>query len=145
MKKIALIAAIGLSLFTGFRSEARVNINVQLGAPVMQQSWYANDRDYVYMPDYGVYYNTRRQVYIFPESGRWMTARRLPNRFGNVNYRSVRTVTIRDSRPFDRDNEYRRRYVVTRNDRGFGNNNGRDFDRDRNWNNNDRDFGRGRR
>jgi hypothetical protein len=151
MKKIALLAAFGLSLFAGFRTEAKVNINVQLGAPVVQQPWFASDNDYFYMPNQGVYYNVRRQVYVYPEAGRWNYARRLPARYGNVSYSSVRTVRIHDRSPFDRDNDNRRRYVVVNNDNRRGNdrfdndrfdNNRRDNNQNSGWNNNDRS-GRG--
>ncbi len=115
MKKIALLAAITFSLFAGFRSEAKVNINIQVGAPVTQQSWYANDNDYYYMPQHGVYYNVRRDVYVYQESGRWLSARRLPARFGAISYRNTRYVQVRDRSPFNRDHEYRRRYAAASN------------------------------
>jgi hypothetical protein len=129
MKKIALMAALGLSLLSGFRSDARVNINVSFGTPVVQQPWYASDNDYIYMPDQGAYYNTRRQVYVFQDGGRWYTAQRLPARFGNVSYRTVRVVRMRDYRPFERDFDNRRRYAMARNG-DFRNGNDR-YDRDR--------------
>jgi hypothetical protein len=131
MKKIALIAALGLSFMSGFRSDARVNINVSFGAPVVQQPWYASDNDYIYMPDQGAYFNTRRQVYVFQDGGRWCTAQRLPARFGNASYRNVRVVRMHDSRPFDRDFDNRRRYAMAQNG-GFRGGNDRYDDRDRN-------------
>ena len=119
MKKIALIAAFGVSLLSGFRSEARVNINVSFGMPVVQQSWYASDNDYIYMPDQGVYFNTRQQMYVFQDGGRWCAARQLPGRFGNVNIMKVRTMRLRERRPFERDMDNRRRFMVAQNG-GFG-------------------------
>jgi hypothetical protein len=136
MKKIALIAALGLSLLLGFRSDARVNINVSFGMPVIQQPWYASDNEYVYMPDQGVYFNTRRQVYVFQDGGRWCTAQRLPARFGNFNYRSARTVRMHDFRPFERDFDNRRRFAMGQNGGFRGGDDRRDMnrfdDRDRN-------------
>ena len=43
MKKIVLLAGLALSLFTSLKSEAQVRVNIQIGAPVMQQSWYDYD------------------------------------------------------------------------------------------------------
>lgn len=139
MKKIALIVAFGVGLLSGFRSDARVNINISFGTPVMQQPWYAADNDYIYMPDQGVYFNTRRQVYVFQDGGRWCTAQRLPARFGNVSYRNVRNVRMHDFRPFERDADNRRRFAMNQNgsfrgDNHFaqGNNNNGGFDNNRN-------------
>lgn len=150
MKKIALIAALGLSLLSGFRSDARVNINVSFGIPVVQQSWYANDNDYVYMPDQGVYYNTRQQMYVFQDGGQWCTAQRLPARFGSMNYMNVRTTRVHDFRPFERGMDARRGSMMVQNGgfRGDQHNdansseNGHRFDNNRTQ---DKGFGRGRR
>lgn len=163
MKKIALIAALGFSLLSGFRSDARVNINVSFGVPVAQQPWYGSDNDYIYMPDQGVYFNTRQRMYIFQDGGRWFTAQRLPARFGNVSYRSVRTVRMNGFKPFERDFDNRRRYALNQNggfrggddrrdmssfsDRNRDNQNGR-FDNRGGIDNRDsrgRDFNNGRR
>lgn len=141
MKKIALIAALGVSLLSGFRSEARVNINVSFGTPVMQPPWYSNDNDYIYMPDQGVYFNTHRQVYVFQDGGRWFTARQLPSRFGRVSYMNVRTVRMHDFRPFERDFDNRRRFAMAQRG-GFRGDDRRDMNRfdehDRNNGNNGR-------
>ena len=110
MNKIVLLAGLAMSLCASPDSQAQVHINVQIGAPVVQQPWYANDNDYYYMPEQGVYYNVRRKVYVYPEGGKWLYADRLPSRFGNYSYRNSHYVRVRDRSPFDRDNDYRQRY-----------------------------------
>ena len=131
MKKIALIAAFGLSLFAGFSSEARVSVNVSVGTPVFQQPWYGVDNDYIYMPQQGVYFNPRRQVYIYQDGGRWCSAAHLPARYGRVNYRNVHTVRMRDFRPFGHGYQNVRQYPEASNGR-YRNDRQREVDYNRN-------------
>ena len=140
MKKILFLAGLALSLGSSINSEAQVRVSLNIGRPVVQQPWYANDNDYYYLPEQGVYYNTRRRVYVYPENGAWLTASRLPARYGNYNYRRSRYVRVRDRSPFDRDNDYRTRYGRRYNDRhNDRDRDGRnDHDRDRH-NDHDRD------
>jgi len=145
MKKIVLLAGVALSLCTSFKSEAQVRVNIQIGAPVAQQSWYANDDDYYYMPDQGVYYNVRRRVYVYPESGNWVYATRLPARYGHYTYSNSRYQRIRARAPFSRNEYYRNQYAVAHNGQR-GNNTGGYDRRDNNnrgsngnGNRNDRD------
>jgi hypothetical protein len=125
MKKILFLAGLALSLGSSINSEAQVRVSLNIGRPVTQQPWYANDNDYYYLPEQGVYYNTRRRVYVYPENGAWLTASRLPARYGNYGYTRSKYVRVRDRSPFDRDNDYRTKYGRRDND------NHHDRDRDR--------------
>jgi hypothetical protein len=145
MKKIVLLASLALGLFTSLKSEAQVRINVQIGAPVMQQTWYDYDDDYYYMPQQDVYYNVRRRVYVYPEGGTWVYAPALPGRYGNCSYSSVPYYRIHDRSPFNRADYYRRQYPSAYGNRGGYNNAGNNYyrhdnGRHRGWDNN----GRGR-
>jgi hypothetical protein len=147
MKKIMVLAGLAFSLFATFDSQAQVRVSLNIGTPVVQQSWYANDNDYYYMPEQGVYYNVRRRVYVYPESGRWMYANQLPSRYGNYTYRNSRYVQVRDRSPFDRDIDYQQRYRVDNNRGGYGNGNNPHYNgRHDNGNHYGRDrYGRGDR
>jgi hypothetical protein len=134
MKKIVLLAGLAFGLCTSFQSEAQVRVNIQIGAPVVQQSWYNNDDDYYFMPDQGVYYNVRRRVYVYPQGGSWVYANRLPSRYGNVTYGNSRYYRVRERAPFSRNDYYRRRYAVAYNGHRDNNNSNNGWDRD-----NDRD------
>ena len=131
MKKIVLLAGLVFSLCAGYESSAQVNVSLSIGRPVVQERWYGRDNNYYYMPQQGVYYNVSRGVYVYPDNGQWVYSRRLPSRYGNVTYRNTRYVRINERSPFDRDNEYRRRYYNDRNDR-------HDRGRHRGWDNNHR-------
>jgi hypothetical protein len=112
MKKILMLAGLALCLGSSFKSEAQVRINVQIGAPVIQQSWYDVDDDYYYMPDQGVYYNVRRQVYVYPYGGNWVYGPSLPSSYGGYTYRSGRYYRINGRAPFMRNDYYRGQYPV---------------------------------
>jgi hypothetical protein len=111
MKKILLMAGVALTLVC-FRSEAQVRINVNIGAPVVRQSWYGYDDDYYYMPDQGVYYNVRRGCYVYPEGGTWVYGPSLPARYGNCSYNNVGYYRVHDRAPFMRHDYYTRQYPV---------------------------------
>jgi hypothetical protein len=150
MKKIVLLAGLLLGMFGSLRSEAQVRFSIQIGAPVYRQSWCDYDDDYYYMPDYDVYYNVRRSMYVYPEGGTWVYAPALPARYGGCSYTSARYFRIHDRAPFNRHDFYRERYRVANNG-GYYNNGGgyyrhdngqhRGWDRgDRGWNGGDRRF-----
>lgn len=110
MKKLLLISGLMFVLGIGFNAYAQVNVNVQIGTPVVEVPWHATDNDYYYLPEQGVYYNVRRKVYVYPENGVWLYADRLPPRYGNFTYRSSKYVIVRDKSPFNRDKHYKKRY-----------------------------------
>jgi hypothetical protein len=112
MKKIALLAGLFISLCSAFSTEAQVRVNINIGAPVMHERWAAYDNDYYYMPGPGVYYNVRRQVYVYPERGTWVYARRLPAHFGNCSFANTRYYRVHDRAPFQRHTYYRDQYRV---------------------------------
>lgn len=143
MKKIVLLAGLAISLFSSINSDAQVRINVQIGAPVVRQTWYDYDDDYYYMPDQDVYYNVQRRVYVYPEGGTWVYGPMLPARYGGYTYSTARYYHIHDRAPFNRPDYYRSQYRVTH-DNFYRRDNGRGWHReDRGY---DRDFrGRGGR
>ena len=145
MKKVLIITGILFSVLTGPGSIAQVSIGVQFGTPVARQSWYANDNDYYYLPEQGVYYNVRRRGYVFQENGSWLFAKNLPSRYGSYSYRSSKYVRVRDRSPFDRDNDYRRRYYRGRSDNNNGYRNDRRNNNDRQYENHDNDANRDHR
>ena len=154
MKKTVLLAGLALSLCTSFKSEAQVRVNINIGTPVTQ-GWYANDDDYYYMPEQGVYYNVRRRAYVYPEGGGWMYANRLPPRSGDYCYANSHYQRVRARAPFYRNDYYRSQYGVAYNDHhgnyihdhdrhnngkhrggnGNGNGNGNGHRDNRDWNN----------
>lgn len=144
MKKIVLLAALTVGLCSSFRSQAQFRINVQLGLPVVQQTWYDDDEDYYYMPEQDCYYNVRRRVYVYPEAGNWVYGSCLPARYGGATWSNARYYRIRERAPFNRNDYYRSQYRVANNYDG-GNRGGwerRDNGRHNGWDRNNNGYNR---
>ena len=124
MKRLILIATLTMIFGTTVKTQAQVNINVQIGTPVIRESWYATDYRYYYLPEFDIYYNPTRSVYIFLDNGVWVSSRRLPPRYGNFSYRRSEYVIIRDRSPFDHHDRYRQRYHDNGRHRGHYKNKG---------------------
>lgn len=147
MKKTILIAACALSLLAGYKSDARVGVTIQLGLPVANTSWWGADNDYYYIPQHGVYYNVRRNMYVYPNGGSWSYGPSLPPSYGAYNFAPGSYYRVHAKAPFRNHQYYQRQYAYRpmpnarfenrnnggRNDNGnhygWSNNNGRN-DRD---------------
>jgi hypothetical protein len=124
MKKLIVLSTLILGLCSSFHADAQVQVNVNIGTPVVQERWYSSDNDYYYLPEPGVYYNVRRRVYIYPEGGRWVYGRHLPGRYGNYTYRTSRVIRIHERSPFNHNDQYRKRYYRGNNHHDNGRHNG---------------------
>jgi hypothetical protein len=90
----------------------------------------------VYFPEYNMYYDIQRGVYISIDNGRWSASMDLPIRLGNVNFRNARYVELNvNSRAPQCYNDDQRGY---RYDDRYNNDN-------RSYNNNDRRYSEYRR
>ncbi len=120
-EKDALTGRCGPGLSTiALRSDAQIRVNVNIGAPVAQQSWYGSDDDYYYMPQQDVYYNVQRRVYVYPEGGRWVYAPALPQRYGGYTYANAQYHRVRTRAPFERNAYYRQHYSSAYNNSSYG-------------------------
>ena len=110
MKRLLAICLVTIGLTTTGKLFEQVRVNINIGKPVVNEPWYGTDDNYYYLPQQGVYYNTSRRVYIYPENGRWVYAPALPPSYGQVTWRRARHVRIHQRSPFDHDDDYRKKY-----------------------------------
>ena len=85
MKKFFLTCAIVLSAFC-YKAEAQVHVNINIGS---QPVWGPPGYDYVnyyYLPDYDVYYDVPRGLFVYFDLGRWNFGPSLPPRYGHTTY-----------------------------------------------------------
>jgi hypothetical protein len=87
---IALSVFFALSLSMPTEVSAR-NHRVPFWAPA--HGYRAQTRQ-VYFPEYNMYYDIQRGVYISVDNGRWSASLNLPIRFGNANFRNARYVEL---------------------------------------------------
>lgn len=109
MKKIILIAACFV-LMAGYKSDAQVSVNLQVGSPVMTTTWWSTDDSYYYIPEYGVYYNVNRRVYVYPAEGRWVYAPALPPAYGTYKLVPGSYYTVHAKAPFRNHGYYQSTY-----------------------------------
>ncbi len=109
MKKILLTTAI---LFTAFffKADAQVSVNINIGR---QPAWGPVGYDYVdyyYLPDYDVYYDVPRGLFVYYDYGRWTFAASLPARYGSYNLYNSYKVVVNEHNPWLRNNYYHSHY-----------------------------------
>ncbi|WP_035644544.1 hypothetical protein [Flavobacterium sp. ASV13] len=109
MKKLVF----ALMLFTSVFAQAQVSVNVNIGTP---PNWgpvgYDNSR-YYYLPDIDVYYDINQSVFISDNNGRWVRAKRLPDRYRNYDLYSGYKVVLNDYRgdaPYTYHSKHRSEY-----------------------------------
>ena len=88
---IALSVIFALSLSMPTEVSARNNHRVPFWAPA--HGYRAQTRQ-VYFPEYNMYYDIQRGMYISVDNGRWSASLNLPIRFGNANFRNARYVEL---------------------------------------------------
>ncbi|MHC0440317.1 hypothetical protein [Flavobacterium sp. 3-210] len=109
MKKLVF----ALMLFTSVFAQAQVSVNVNIGTP---PNWgpvgYDNSR-YYYLPDIDVYYDINQSVFISDNNGKWVRAKRLPERYRSYDLYSGYKVVLNDYRgdaPYTYHKKHRAEY-----------------------------------
>ncbi|MDQ6469763.1 hypothetical protein RB619_03830 [Flavobacterium sp. LHD-80] len=109
MKKLVF----ALMLFTSVFAQAQVSVNVNIGTP---PNWgpvgYDNSR-YYYLPDIDVYYDVTQSVFISDNNGKWVRAKRLPERYRQYDLYSGYKVVLNDYRgdaPYAYHSKHRAEY-----------------------------------
>lgn len=118
MKKLLIIAAIGIASLATAPAKAQVSLSVNLG---IQPDWGPrgyNHVDYYYLPDVDSYYDVPTREYVYLEGGSWVHRRYLPSRYRGYDLYGGRKVVINSPNPWYRHNDYHTRYVT--NYRGGG-------------------------
>ena len=110
--KPLIFSALLLSAIGGAstHASAQVRVNVNLGTPIANETWYNDEADYYYLPEQQVYYNPGRKVYVWQDNNAWVYGNRLPDRYHGFNYRKSHYVKMHERAPFNRNDEYQKKY-----------------------------------
>jgi hypothetical protein len=111
MKKLLLIAAIGIGSLAAVPAKAQVSLSVNIG---LQPDWGPRGYDHVdyyYLPDVDCYYNVPTREYVYLDGGSWVHRRYLPSRYSGYDLYGGRKIVINSRDPWMRHSEYRTRYV----------------------------------
>ncbi|MFT4030995.1 MAG: hypothetical protein QM669_01105 [Siphonobacter sp.] len=111
MKK--LLVVLGLLAGTGVyqTSSAQLNVSVNIST---QPIWGPTGYDYAqyyYLPDLDIYYDIPQKQWIYLNGRQWITASTLPPRYRNYDLYSAHKVVINESKPYLRNNRYRKQYA----------------------------------
>ncbi len=122
MKKIILIFAllVASATISNTLQAQHINVNINIGS---QPAWGPVGYDYVdyyYMPNIDVYYIVNSHMYVYPERGRWVTARYLPYRYRNYDLYGMYKVVLVGGphNPWIHNSRHHRDYGRYRNYRG---------------------------
>lgn len=120
MKKLLLIAVIGIGFLAAAPAKAQVSLSVNIG---LQPAWGPRGYDHVdyyYLPDVDAYYDVPSRNYVYVDGGSWVHRRYLPARYRGYDLYGGRKVVINSRNPWLRHNTYRTRYVTNYRRGGYG-------------------------
>lgn len=100
MKKILVATAILMGVMFFGKSQAQVNISINIGSqPAWGPTGY-NHVDYYYLPDINAYYNVGTAQFIYLRGNKWRFAKKLPNRYRNYNVYNAYKVVVNRPNPY---------------------------------------------
>lgn len=111
MKRLTVLTVFLFSLLISTRSEAQLNVNINIGS---QPAWGPEGYDYVdyyYMPDMDVYYNVPKRQFVYLEGKNWVFGSRLPARYNNYNIYNTYKVVVNEPRPYLHHDVYKVKYA----------------------------------
>lgn len=114
MKKLFLLAMLGLASAITLPATAQVNVSINIGSqPQWGPSGY-NHVDYYYMPEIESYYYVPTKKFIYYSGNSWVHARSLPVRYRNYDLYSGPKYVINSPRPYMQHNVYKVKYSKQR-------------------------------
>ena len=111
MKKLLLIAAIGIASLAAMPAKAQVSLSINIGSQPQWGPRGYDHVDYYYLPDVDSYYYVPTRQFVYLSGGNWIHARSLPSRYRNYDLYGGRKVVINSPNPWLRHNTYRTQYV----------------------------------
>lgn len=111
MRKLLLMAAIGLFSLAAAPAKAQVSVSVNIGSQPQWGPRGYDHVDYYYLPEVQSYYYVPTRQFVYLDGNRWIHARRLPSRYRNYDLYGARKIVINNTRdPWMRHGVYHRQY-----------------------------------
>lgn len=110
MRKLLLMATLGLAALFATPAKAQVSVNVNIG---LQPDWGPRGYDYVdyyYLPEVETYYYVPTRTFIYLNGNRWVKTKHLPKSCRGYDLHRGRKVVINSPRPYLRHHNYRSQY-----------------------------------
>ena len=110
MKRLLLVATLGMAALFASPAKAQVSVNVNIGAqPAWGPAGY-DHVDYYYLPEVETYYYVPSRTFIYRNGKRWVKTKHLPARYRSYDLHRGRKVVINAPRPYLRHNNYRSQF-----------------------------------
>jgi len=117
MRRLLLIALLGVMGLIPFRSEAQVSVNVNIGS---QPSWGPvgyDHVDYYYLPDIESYYYVPKRQFVYLRNNNWVFATSLPSRYRGYDLYNGYKVVINSPTPYHYHKNHKVKYAKYKSNR----------------------------
>ena len=114
MKKLILLFVLCASSFMFQTAIAQVSFKVNISSQPLWGLVGYDHVEYYYLPDVDAYYYVPTHSYYYQENGRWVNRPSLPGRYSHLDLYKTRKIVINDSKPYMRNNDYKKRYASMR-------------------------------
>jgi hypothetical protein len=116
MKKLMIVALLGLVALLNNNATAQININIS-SQPLWGPTGY-DHVDYYYIPDVESYYSVPKKQFVYLNNGNWIFNNTLPARYQNYNLYNGYKVVVNGDRPYLNYNNDKVKYVKYKNYNG---------------------------
>jgi hypothetical protein len=113
MKKLMLVAMLGIASLLNNTATAQININIS-AQPLWGPTGY-DHVDYYYLPDVDSYYSIPKQQFVYLNNGNWVFNNTLPARYSNYNLYNGYKVVVNGDRPYLNYNTDKVKYAKFKN------------------------------
>lgn len=102
MKRTIFISMIVflLTLSASLRSDAQVNVSVNIGSQPLWGPTGYDAVEYYYLPDLQMYYYVPSHQFVYQSQGRWVYANSLPPQYRNYDLYSGYKVVVNEPKPY---------------------------------------------
>jgi len=115
MKKLLIVAMLGIALLFNSNAKAQVSVNINIGSQPLWGPTGYDHVDYYYLPDVDSYYYVPKQQFVYLSNGNWIFNNSLPARYSNYNLYNGYKVVINGDRPYLNYNTHKVKYAKFKN------------------------------
>ncbi|WP_316766564.1 hypothetical protein [Pedobacter frigiditerrae] len=113
MKKLMLVAMLGIASLLNNTATAQININIS-AQPLWGPTGY-DHVDYYYLPDVDSYYSVPKRQFVYLNNGNWVFNNTLPARYSSYNLYNGYKVVVNGDRPYLNYNTDKVKYAKFKN------------------------------
>jgi hypothetical protein len=117
MRRLLLIALLGVIGLVPFRSVAQVNVNINIGSQPLWGPVGYDHVDYYYLPDVESYYHVPKRQFVYLQNNNWVYANSLPSRYSGYDLYNGYKVVINSPTPYHYHKNHKVKYAKYKSNR----------------------------